>query len=72
MTSSSSKQHTTADTELLKEIVSELKGIKWEMSNMSHSMSIMKDKTSIMEMRQSTITGEGTDAIRHMEQWTKG
>ena len=63
---------TSSSTELLKEIVSELKGIKLEMSNMSHSMSIMKDKTSIMEMRQSTITGEGTDAIRHMEQWAKG
>ena len=59
-------------THLLAQVVQELKSMKGELTSMNHSMNVLATKTSIMELRQSSVIGEGTDAVRHADQWAKG
>ena len=59
-------------TELLAQVVQVLKSVQGELTSMNHSMNVLATKTSIMELRQSSVIGEGTDAVRHADQWAKG
>ena len=57
---------------LLAKVVEVLKSVQGELTSMNHSMNVLATKTSIMELRQSSVLGEGTDAVRHADQWAKG
>jgi len=57
---------------LLAKVVEVLKDVQGELTSMNHHMQVLSTKTSIMELRQSSVIGEGTDAVRHADQWAKG
>ena len=53
------------------EMVSELQAMRKTLEKMAKKLSIATEKTAIIELRQSNLQGEGTDAVRSLDQWAR-
>ena len=53
-------------------VVKEIKGIKRQLAETNEFSYGCFEKLSLIELRQSNVLGEGTDAIRAVDQWARG
>ena len=53
------------------EMVAELKLIREGFESMDANLESVATKISVIELRQSNLQGEGTDAVRLLDQWAR-